>query len=565
MKNGTFIHQKNIYYILSKRAEPALYFIVRFSLCREPEGKNGLAHVSEHVMLSLIENEIKNIKKAFGFFAHTGYSAIQFNFLQLHNEENIISVYHSIMQALRIKKIDKTVLKAAKEHVLKECRELKLKYSSVVKENKFLTGYKNISLPVGKVKDVKSITEDDVVQFINKNYSNNRFLIVNKNKIKSLANDEIKTVTHNKNIFNSIKINIKHKKNYLHITANNPKYQEITFCIKINKNIFKTKYYYLTLNTIGSILMFIQSLDVLKNAISNTLSMGSQGYEDSLYMENFFKLLNIPSEKKELIFDPNFKKIEFKNISFKYPLSDKYVIKNFSFCFNAGNTYGFVGLNGSGKTTLIKLLLGFYSSYEGKILIDGIDIREFNLETYYHYVSLVFQDFIKYPFTVVENIGLGDEALFLTQDGVKTITENKEVYQAALFSKADEFIRKLPNQYATILGKEWQNGTQISIGQWQKIAIARAAVKDSKILIFDEPTASIDPISEYDFFKSIKELAKNKLCILVTHRFANIKAADNILVFSDGELVQKGNHKKLFNIEGLYKKLYTMQAESYME
>lgn len=322
---------------------------------------------------------------------------------------------------------------------------------------------------------------------------------------------------------------------------------------------FKTK------NTIGSILMFIQSLDVLKNAISNTLSMGSQGYEDSLYMENFFKLLNIPSEKKELIFDPNFKKIEFKNVSFKYPLSDKYVIKNFSFCFNAGNTYGFVGLNGSGKTTLIKLLLGFYSSYEGKILIDGIDIREFNLETYYHYVSLVFQDFIKYPFTVVENIGLGDEALFLTQDGVKTITENKEVYQAALFSKADEFIRKLPNQYATILGKEWQNGTQISIGQWQKIAIARAAVKGSKILIFDEPTASIDLISEYEFFKSIKELAKNKLCILVTHRFANIKAADNILVFSDGELVQKGNHKKLFNIEGLYKKLYTMQAESYME
>lgn len=123
----------------------------------------------------------------------------------------------------------------------------------------------------------------------------------------------------------------------------------------------------------------------------------------------------------------------------------------------------------------------------------------------------------------------------------------------------------LPNRYETILGKEWQNGTQISIGQWQKIAIARAAVKDSKILIFDEPTASIDAVSEYEFFKNIKELAKNRLCILVTHRFANIKETDNILVFSDGELVQTGNHKELYNSEGIYKKLYTMQAEGYME
>ena len=295
MKNGTFIHQKNIYYILSKRAEPALYFIVRFSLCREPEGKNGLAHVSEHVMLSLIENEIKNIKKAFGFFAHTGYSAIQFNFSQLHNEENIISVYHSIMQALRIKTIDKTLLKAAKEHVLKECRELKLKYSSVVKENKFLTGYKNISLPVGKVKDVKSITEDDVVQFINKNYSNNRFLIVNKNKIKSLANDEIKTVTHNKNIFNSIKINIKHKKNYLHITANNPKYQEITFCIKINKNIFKTKYYYLTLlqmHIIDCMNIFLENKNY-EDEDSAPASINIKMIDD----ENMFAFLSFTSAK----------------------------------------------------------------------------------------------------------------------------------------------------------------------------------------------------------------------------------------------------------------------------
>lgn len=247
MKNDAFIYEKNIYYILSKKAEPALYFIVKFPLCKEPEGKSGLAHVSEHVMLSLIENGITGVEKSFGFFAYTGYSAIQFNFSQLHNEENIINVYNSILQAVKIKTIDKTILKSAKEHVLKECRELKLKYSLVLKENKFLTGYKTISLPVGKVKDVKSINENDVIDFICKNYTDNWFLIVNKNKIKPVINNRVKTVAHNKNIFKSSKINTKYKKKILHIAVSNPKHQEIAFCITINKNIFKAKYYYFTL------------------------------------------------------------------------------------------------------------------------------------------------------------------------------------------------------------------------------------------------------------------------------------------------------------------------------
>jgi len=317
--------------------------------------------------------------------------------------------------------------------------------------------------------------------------------------------------------------------------------------------------------TIGSVLMFMQSVDILKNAINNTLSMGSQGYEDSLYMENLFNLLELTGDRGEAPFNRHFHTIECRNVWFTYPFSDIPVIKDFSFCFSADKTYGFVGLNGSGKTTLIKLLLGFYTSYQGSILIDGIELRDIDIKQYHTHISAVFQDFVRYPFTVTENIGLGDEALFLTQDGVKTITENEAVYQAAHFSKADEFIRKLPNQYASILGKEWQNGTQISIGQWQKIAVARAAVKKSRIFIFDEPTASIDPISEYEFFKNVRSLAQNSLCILVTHRFANIKAADEILVLSDGALIQSGTHQELFDSEGLYRELYTMQAESYLE
>ncbi len=319
-------------------------------------------------------------------------------------------------------------------------------------------------------------------------------------------------------------------------------------------------------NTIGSILMFIQSIDVLKNSISNTLSMASQGYEDSLYMENLFKLLELKYKKGSTEFNSSFQKIEFKNVSFKYPSSEKFAIKNFSFSFCSGNTYGFVGLNGSGKTTLIKLLLGFYSSYEGEILIDGVDIKKLDLSSYYKYIGVVFQDFIKYPFTIAENIGLGDSNLFLKgKNKVEYIKENETIRKAVNFVKVEDLIKQMPNGYENILGKEWQNGTQISIGQWQKIAIARASVKKSKILIFDEPTASIDPLAEYEFFKSVKNLAKEKMCILVTHRFANIKAADTILVFSGGLLKQIGNHKDLFNIEGLYKDLYTLQAERYRE
>ncbi|MCB2314114.1 ABC transporter ATP-binding protein/permease [Clostridium tagluense] len=307
--------------------------------------------------------------------------------------------------------------------------------------------------------------------------------------------------------------------------------------------------------TIGSLILYIESIDSLKTSLSNTMSMISQTYEDSLYMKSLFELLDIEiaSEDKKIIFNPEFEKIEFINVSFKYPETEKYVIKDFSYVFKANKTYALVGLNGSGKTTLIKLVLNLYEASSGEILIDGINIKNINKASLYKCASAIFQDFIKYPFDIRTNITLGNS----------NIQQEEIIDEAAEFSGAKEFIDKLPYKYNTKLQKEWTQSIDLSLGQWQKLAISRATVKQSSILILDEPTASIDAVAEFEMFNNFKYLKNNKLCILVTHRFASIKIVDKILVLENGMLKETGSHDQLMNKEGVYKKLYSMQADAY--
>lgn len=310
--------------------------------------------------------------------------------------------------------------------------------------------------------------------------------------------------------------------------------------------------------TIGSLITYMQSVDILKSSMNNIMGMFSQAYEDSLYMDNLLKLLNMKSKKTECKyeFNTNFKRIDFDNVSFKYEKKEQYVIKNFSFTFYSGHTYALVGLNGSGKTTLIKLLLGLYDVKEGNILIDGINLKDIDKDSYYLAVSAIFQDFIKYPFDVKTNITIADSR--------KKFTE-AEIHNAAGFSGANEFISDLPNKYNTKLMKEWSDGVELSLGQWQKIAVSRAAIKDSTILILDEPTASIDVVTEFKLFSNFKDLKKNKLCLLVTHRFSNIRFVDYILVLENGVLKENGNHNNLMKKNGIYKELYEIQAEAFNE
>jgi len=301
--------------------------------------------------------------------------------------------------------------------------------------------------------------------------------------------------------------------------------------------------------TIGTLLMYIEAVDYFRTSINNLFSLFSNTYEDCLYINDFFELISIPAENldQKKPFNDSFKEIIFNNVSFKYPNTDNYVIKDFNYKFKAKMTYGLVGLNGSGKTTLIKLILNLYNPDSGEILIDGVDIREICKKSYYTRVGAIFQDFIKYPFDLLTNITHGESV-------------NPEDFNNALgITKAQDFIEKLPNKEKTQLQREWAGGVELSIGQWQKIAVARAFIKKSSIIILDEPTSSFDVLAEYDLYQSLMMLKTSKLCFFVTHRLANMKMVDEVLVLEDGRLVESGKHDNLINNNKLYSKLYNMQ------
>ncbi|MCM3702175.1 ABC transporter ATP-binding protein [Paenibacillus macerans] len=308
--------------------------------------------------------------------------------------------------------------------------------------------------------------------------------------------------------------------------------------------------------TIGTLTMYVTAIDNLKNSVSNILSLISVAYENCLYMSSIFQLLDIPVENQEnkRDFPVSFQKIEFRQVSFCYPGSNRYALKNINVVLKANHTYALVGLNGSGKTTFIKLLLNLYSPTEGEILVDGININEFNRLTLFQNVAAVFQDFIQYPFDIKTNIGLGN---------LEEVNNLSRITAAARCSGADDFIVRLPEQYDTMLKKEWSGSVDLSLGQWQKLAITRALMKPSSILILDEPTASLDVIAEHETFIKFQEMKSSKLCILVTHRFVNTRQVDNIIVMDSGQIIEFGAHTELLGKGGVYARLYHMQANSY--
>ncbi len=248
--------------------------------------------------------------------------------------------------------------------------------------------------------------------------------------------------------------------------------------------------------------------------------------------------------------------IEFSHVSFRYPGTEKMVIKDMSFKLDAGETCVLVGLNGAGKTTLIKLMTRLYDPTEGVILLDGHDIKEYDTDELYQMFGIIFQDFGKYAVTVSENIEFGDIAKEHTTD---------EVEGAAKQSSADIFIDKLPEKYETPLMRYFEeDGIELSIGQWQKLSIARAFYSDSDFLILDEPTASLDAIAEQEIFNQFDNLSKDKTTIFVSHRLSSATVASKILVIEYGELIEEGNHSQLMNKKGRYYELFTTQASRYL-
>lgn len=246
--------------------------------------------------------------------------------------------------------------------------------------------------------------------------------------------------------------------------------------------------------------------------------------------------------------------ITFENVDFAYP-DGRVALSDISLTLNPGETVALVGENGAGKSTLVKLLARFYDPTQGNIFVDGKNIKDLNLDDWRQQIGAVFQDFCRYPLTVGENIALGDIGAMNDIGRLSNVSQKTGIAAQ---------IEQLPGEYDTLLGKQF-NGTELSGGQWQKVAIARAFMreKDAQLMILDEPTAALDPRSEYEIYSSFAKLVKDKIAILVTHRLASVRLADRILVLKAGKLVEVGTHEALLQQDGEYATLWNMQAKHY--
>jgi ATP-binding cassette subfamily B protein len=234
--------------------------------------------------------------------------------------------------------------------------------------------------------------------------------------------------------------------------------------------------------------------------------------------------------------------------------TERFVLKNFNVAIKSGEKIALVGENGAGKSTLIKLLLRFYDVSEGEILINGVNLKDIDLDKWHKEIGALFQDFIKYQFTFKENVYFGD---------LSRPKKVKFLKQAIAQSGADSYINTLPRGKNQILGKMFEGGIDLSGGQWQKLALARAFYRNAPILILDEPTSAIDAKAEYEIFQRVQSLQKDKTVIIISHRFSTVRNADRILVLEGGKIIEKGQHHQLMMNKGLYEELFTIQAQGY--
>ena len=245
---------------------------------------------------------------------------------------------------------------------------------------------------------------------------------------------------------------------------------------------------------------------------------------------------------------------EFRNVSFTYPGTDRTVLHNFSFTLAPGERVALIGENGQGKTTVVKLITRLYDPTEGQILLDGVDLREYSLEDLHHHIGVIFQDFMRFEMTARENIAVGR---------IDHPNRQADIDAAAHKSLADTVVSKFIFGYDQMLGRRFEGGVELSGGEWQKMALARAYLRDAQMLILDEPTAALDARSEFEVFERFAELTHGKMALLISHRFSTVRMADRIVVLSGGRLIEEGNHQQLMASGGVYAGMFEMQAASY--
>lgn len=314
---------------------------------------------------------------------------------------------------------------------------------------------------------------------------------------------------------------------------------------------------------LGDYTLYTGAIMSIATCIATLISTSAGVYEGTLFIDNLMYFMNkspgiVPTVTPGAKVKRNAPHtIEFKNVSFHYPGSERCVLQNINITFSPGQTTVLVGLNGAGKTTLIKLLTRLYDPTDGVILLDGRDIREYDLESLYGMFGIIFQDFGRYAVTVGENISFGDLSLTPSHDSLM---------EAARQSNADGFIEKLPQGIDTPLTRQFERtGSELSGGQWQKLAIARAFYSRSDILVLDEPTASLDPLAEQEIFNEFDRLRSGKMSIFVSHRLSSATTAGQIIVLEGGRVAEKGTHKELMEQKGKYYNLFSVQAKRYVE
>jgi ATP-binding cassette, subfamily B, bacterial len=284
----------------------------------------------------------------------------------------------------------------------------------------------------------------------------------------------------------------------------------------------------------------------------SSMSMRTKYFDRYFEFMNWKKLIQSPENPAHIPEKPLPPVIEFKGVSFRYPGTERWILKDFSLTISSGEKLALVGENGAGKTTIIKLLLRFYDVTQGELLINGRDIRTLNLPDWHKLVGALFQDFIRYQFTFRENV-------LLNADN----SDERKMKMAIEKSGAETFLKDLPKGYDQIMGKMFEGGIDLSGGQWQKLALARAFFRESPILILDEPTSAIDAKAEAEIFDRINTLEKDKTVIIISHRFSTVRNADRIVVLNEGKILENGTHKSLMKNQGLYAELFELQAKGY--